>query len=196
VEEVQSAFNYYHVHIYFADERTGDLIMAGGTGEAGAAMLARGHRVQKRRGLVGRAAETNSPVLAPDVSKAADWLPNPLLPDTLSEVAIPIASGKQVLGVLDVQQNVVNGLGEDDMTLLQSLAGQVAISLQNARSFEQAKAQAELESLVNVIGQKIQRAETVEETLQTAMRELSLALGASRVAARLGSPHEDSGKLS
>lgn len=185
VEQVQSAFHYYHTHIYFVDDATGDLIMAGGTGEAGATLLSRGHKISKGRGLVGRAAEINQSVLAPDVSQEAGWLPNALLPDTKSEAAIPIASGKQVLGVLDVQQNTVNGLGEEDVTLLQSLAGQVAISLQNARSFEQSKAQAELESLVNAIGQKIQRATTIDDTLQTAIREIGLALGASRVSANI-----------
>ncbi|MEW6406766.1 MAG: GAF domain-containing protein, partial [Chloroflexota bacterium] len=153
--------------------------------------LARGHKVQKGRGLVGRAAETNSPVLVPDVSQEADWLPNPLLPETKSEAAIPIASGKQVLGVLDVQQNMVNGLGEDDVELLQSLANQAAISLNNVRTFEESRARAELETLVNTIGQKIQRAMTVEDTLQTAVREVGLALGASRVSANIGMGRKD-----
>ena len=191
VEQAQAAFNYYHAHIYFLDEETGDLIMAGGTGEAGAAMLARRHKVPKGRGLVGRAAATNAPVLVPDVSKEEGWLPNALLPDTKSETAIPISSGKEVLGVLDVQQNTVNGLNEEDVSLLQSLASQVAISLQNARSFEQSKEQAELESLVNAIGQKIQGTTTIEDTLQTAIREIGLALGASRVMANIQANRED-----
>ena len=183
VEQVQSAFNYYHTHIYFIDEATGDLIMAGGTGEAGAAMLARHHKVARGRGLVGRAAQTNKSVLVPDVFREPSWLPNALLPDTRSEAAIPISSGSQVLGVLDVQQNKTNGLSEEDVQVLQSLAGQVAISLQNARSFEQTRAQAELDSMVNTIGQKIQRAGSVEEVLQVAVRELGLAVGAARVSA-------------
>lgn len=191
VEQLQSAFNYYHAHIYFVDESTGNLILVGGTGEAGAVLMASGHKILKGRGLVGRAAETNTPVLVPDVSKAEGWLPNPILPDTKSEVAVPISSGQKVLGVLDVQQNEVNGLGEEDVQLLQSLTTQIAISLQNARAFEQTKEQSHLELLVNVIGQKIQRATTVEDTLQTAIREIGLALGASRVCVNIGGRQDD-----
>jgi putative methionine-R-sulfoxide reductase with GAF domain len=193
VEQVQSAFNYYHTHIYFFDEQSENLVMAGGTGEAGAAMLASGHKISRGRGLVGRAAESNEPVLVPDVSQSIGWLPNPLLPHTKAEVAVPIASGDQVLGVLDVQHNIVDGLNQDDVTLLQSLAGQIAVSLQNARTYEQSRAKAELETMVNTIGQKIQRAGSIEETLQIATRELGLAIGAARVRANIAAvPDTDS----
>jgi GAF domain-containing protein len=119
------------------------------------------------------------------VTKEEGWLPNPLLPETRSEAAVPIAIGNQILGVLDVQQNVVNGLGEDDISLLQSLAGQVAITLQNARTFEETTAKAKREALINTIGQKIQRAPTVEDTLKIAIRELGSAIGAQRVSASI-----------
>ncbi len=184
VNQVKNAFDYYHAHIYLADGD--DLVMAGGTGEAGEKMLAAGHKLPKGRGLVGRAAENNEIVLVFDTSQDPDWLPNPLLPETKAEIAVPIAVGDQVLGVLDVQHNIVNGLTSEDVTLLESLAGQVAVSLRNARSYEESRKQAELESLVNLIGQKIQRTTSVEETLQTAIRELGLAVGAARVKARIG----------
>ena len=185
VNEVRSAFDYYYAQIYLLDEAGENLVIAGGTGEAGSTMLARGHSVPKGRGLVGRAADANASVLVPDVSQEEGWLPNELLPETKAEAAVPIAVGDQVLGVLDVQHDRVNGLTEEDVTLLESLAGQVAISLRNARSYEQSRAQAEMSSLVNVIGQKIQRTTSVEDTLQTAIRELGTAIGASRVRASL-----------
>ncbi|HLB45706.1 MAG TPA: GAF domain-containing protein, partial [Anaerolineales bacterium] len=186
VEQVRSSFNYYHVHIYLYDPKHEYWVMSGGTGEAARAMLARGHRIEQGRGLVGRAGGTNAPVLVPDVAKDPGWLPNPLLPDTKAEVAVPIAIGGRVLGVLDVQHNVREGLKQDDVELLQSIAFQVAIALQNARSYELAQRQADRETFVNTISRRIQSAGDVESVLQIAARELGQALDAQRATIQVG----------
>jgi putative methionine-R-sulfoxide reductase with GAF domain len=185
VQQMQSAFDYYHVHIYLIDETTRDLVMAGGTGTAGQTMLADGHKIPWGKGLTGRAAATTDAVLVPDVSQEEGWLPNPLLPETKSEVAVPITVGERVLGVLDVQHNTVGGLDETDVNLLQSVTGQVAIALQNARLFAQARERAGQEALVNRIAQQIQRTTTIESTLQAAVQELGRALGAQRASVQL-----------
>ncbi len=184
VEQLQSAFGYYHAHIYLFDEVQSDLVMVGGTGKAGQSMLASGHKLTKGQGLVGRAADANQIVLISDVSQDASWLPNPLLPETKSEVAVPIAVGDKVLGVLDVQHNVTDGLSEVDANLIQSIANQTAIALQNAQLYTQTRQRADRETMAADIAAKIQRATTIEDVLQVAARELGQAFG-TRTSAEL-----------
>ncbi len=135
VNQVKNAFGYYHTQIYFFDENKENLIMAGGTGEAGEMMLAQFHKLAKGNGLVGRAAETNEPILVADTTQNPEWLPNLLLPETKSELVIPISIGNQVLGALDVQHNIVDGLTREDIDALQAIANQVAVAAQNAQSY-------------------------------------------------------------
>jgi ABC-type sugar transport system substrate-binding protein len=73
VEQVQTAFDYYHTQIYLFDDNKENLIMVGGTGEAGQTMLERGHSIPKGRGLVGRAADLNLPVLVPNVERSIGY---------------------------------------------------------------------------------------------------------------------------
>ena len=178
VEQIKSYLNYYHVHIYLLDKESGNLMMSGGTGKAGQTMLEQKHKINKGRGLVGRAAETGTPVLVPDTSNDTNWLPNPLLPETASEVAVPIFSDTEVIGVLDVQNNVPNSLTQRDIELLQSIAYQVSIALKNADAYMEAQSQAERENIINEINQKIQNTSSVDQALQVAIRELGSALGA------------------
>jgi len=143
VEQLKSAFNYYHAHIYLLDEDGETLRMAGGTGEVGKTLLERGHSLPLGKGLVGRAAAIRQVVLVPETRSDPNWLPNPLLPETQAEIAVPILAGETVLGVLDVQNNAPNSLTAQDAELIQSIADQVAIALQNIRANARAREAAE-----------------------------------------------------
>jgi putative methionine-R-sulfoxide reductase with GAF domain len=195
VDQLQQAFHYYHVHIYLLDDAQENLVMVGGSGEPGRIMLARSHRIPRGKGLVGRAAQTNQPVLVSNTLQDPGWLPNALLPETKSEIAVPIAVGGEVLGVLDVQQNVVGGLTQTDAALIQSIANQVAIAVQNARAFTRAQQRAEQEKLAVEIGQRIQRAATVDDVLKLAVSELGRAIGAKQAVVEISAnPFAQKGK--
>jgi len=175
---LETTFGYYHTQIYLFNEFKQNLVMVGGTGDAGRALLARDHKLKKGQGLVGRAAESNQVMLIPDVTQAEGWLPNPLLPDTKAEVAVPIAVGSDVLGVLDVQHNVTNALSTQDADLIQTIANQVAIAVQNAQAYTRSQRQAVREAQITAINQRIQSAMTIEDVLQIAVSELGNTLGA------------------
>lgn len=177
VQQIQAAFQYYHVHIYLLDEKQENLVMVGGSGEVGRILLERHHHIPAGRGLVGRSAATRSVVLVPDTFADPGWLPNPLLPDTRSEVALPILTtatdgGEVVLGVLDVQQNQVGALGQQDVDILTGIADQVGTALRNARLYAQAQYRTTRESLLADIVQQIQSTRTFESALQVTAREV------------------------
>lgn len=141
--------------------------------------------LNREQSLVARAARDRQGVTVNDVTQEPDHLPNPLLPDTRSELAVPMIVGGNVIGVFDIQSEQVGRFTESDINIQTTLAAQLAISIQNVRSFERSQKEAELQSLVNVIGSRIQRTSTIEETLQTAIRELGTAIGASSVKAKI-----------
>lgn len=187
VDEIQRSFNFYHAHIYLFDENRHNLVMVGGTGEAGQQMLANNHRIPRGRGLVGRSAELNSPVVVDDTASDPNWLPNPLLPETKAEVAVPIAVGERVLGVLDVQHNVTHGLPQQTVDMLRSISNQVAIAVQNSQLYSEAQKRAERDALIYSISQKILNTSTVANVLEVAAQELSVALGSSSATVKIDS---------
>lgn len=167
VEQLKSGFNYYHAHMYLLSEDKQRLILAGGTGEAGKILLEREHSLPLGRGLVGRTTESKEAVLVPNTRKSPDWLPNPLLPDTQAEIAVPIIFGGQVLGVLDVQNDIANSLSQQDADLIRAIADQVGIALENIRaSAGITKRIAELQSVAD-ISVAISSIQDIQEMLET-----------------------------
>ena len=159
-------------------------------------MVAEGRSIplDREQSLVARAARERKGVIVNDVTQAPDFLPNPLLPDTHAESAVPMVVGDNVIGVLDMQSHEVGRVTDADVSVGTTLASLVGTSIQNVRAFEQSQKRAELEALVNAIGQKIQQATSIEETLKIGIREVGLALGAPEVSASL-SRREDSNSL-
>lgn len=185
----QRKFGLYHAHIFLYDDKSKELkIVACGWKEGDEHEGTHGTtvvQIEQEQSLVARAARTRQAVIVNDVHNEPGWLPNPLLPDTASELAVPLVVGDRVLGVLDVQSDSMDAFTEEDANIQTTLASQVATALQNAHSFAQAQRQAEREAMLNTINQKIQSATSVEAVLQIAARELGHALGAPMTIAQL-----------
>ena len=141
----KESFDLYHAHIYLLDAESETLELAAGAGDVGRSMVDRGHSIDLHNptSIVARAARTREGVVENDVRSASGFLPNPLLPHTRAEMATPMVVGDQLVGVLDVQANVINRFTEEDVLIKTTLADQIAVAVQNARTFETEREAAE-----------------------------------------------------
>lgn len=137
VNLVAERFNYYHAAIFIVEETGFNAALQEATGRAGEAMKEQKHSLLVSTGsIVGQVTQTGEAVIVNDTSSSAIHKPNPLLPETKAEAAIPLRVGNRVIGALDIQSKYVNAFTEDDVAVLQTLADQVAIAIDNARSYE------------------------------------------------------------
>ncbi|MFQ5436765.1 MAG: GAF domain-containing protein, partial [Anaerolineae bacterium] len=139
VELIRSEFDLYYVQIYLAGANGRHLKLTAGTGEAGEALLRRGHQLAVGPGSInGSAAARQEAVVVPDTATSPIFRPNPLLPKTRSEMAVPMVVGDRLEGVLNLQDNEPNSLTGDNLGAFEAVATQLAIALENARLFVEA----------------------------------------------------------
>lgn len=152
VQRTRESFNFYHVSIYVVEPDSDYLILAASTGEHTLPETLRVHRMS--RGLAATAARQGEPLVVNDVFQSLDFLPNPYLPDIRSELVVPMIVGDQLIGVLDLQSDARDTFTDDNLQLMQSLAEQLAMAVQNARLYaQQVQIADELRSLDNMKSQ-------------------------------------------
>lgn len=141
VEQTRHGFNVYHAQIYLYEEETQTLVLSASAGEVGKQLLERAHTISlSSHSLVAEAARTKRALAVGDTSQEADFLPNDLLPDTRSEIVVPMIVGERLLGVFDVQDSRLNRFSQVERQIFLTLTSQVAVALQNARLYlEQAE---------------------------------------------------------
>ena len=147
---ISEQFGFYHVGIFLLDTYREYAILVAANSEGGQKMLARKHRLLVGGpGIVGFVTNAGQPRVALDVGLDAAFFNNPDLPDTHSEIALPLRIGTEIIGALDVQSIETDAFSQEDVNTLSTLADQVGIAIQNARSYQQsleALAQAEAAS--------------------------------------------------
>jgi GAF domain-containing protein len=138
---ISERFNFYHVGIFLVDEEGEYAVLRSSNSEGGQRMLVRGHKLKIGQvGIVGYVTGLGEPRIALDVGKDATYFDNPDLPETRSEMALPLMVGNRILGALDVQSREEVAFTEEDISILKVLADQVAIAIDNARLFSDTQA--------------------------------------------------------
>lgn len=137
-ETISNELGFYHVGIFLLDTHKEYAILVAANSEGGQKMLARSHRLRVgETGIVGYATRAGEPRIALDVGLDAVYFNNPDLPETHSEIALPLRIGAEIIGALDVQSIKTNAFSQEDISILSTLADQVSIAIQNARSYQQ-----------------------------------------------------------
>ncbi len=147
-ELIRKQFDLYYVQVYLTNPSQTVLILQSGTGTVGEELLQRSHQLPLNTASInGRAAIEKKSVVISDTKSSSTFKPNPLLPDTRSEMAVPLMIGERVVGVLDMQSEQSGSLSQDILPAFEALAGQLAIAIQNANFLaETQQARAEVEA--------------------------------------------------
>jgi signal transduction histidine kinase len=142
VETIREAFGYYHVQVFLVDRDAGELVL-----RATSDSRSSEHK-RLDLGLTSinaRAAQTGEAVLANDVLREPGFLPDSQLPETRSELVIPLRLGRQVIGTLDVHNRQVGAFAREDVVAVQSLGDQIVVAIENAHLYDQSRELAVLE---------------------------------------------------
>ncbi len=187
---IKERFDLYHAHIFLYESKDEALILTAGAGHVGRQMVREGRviNINNLRSLVARAARTRDGVVVNNVTEAVDFLPHPLLPNTRSELAVPLVARGRLLGILDVQSAEFDHFTNETLSLMEILATQVAIALNNATLYEVAERTSRRERTMGNITQRIQNAVSIDEILQATIRELGKALRVPHTAIELRLP--------
>ena len=129
---LKQIFNYYHAQIFLLDPSNHDLVLKQASGKTGEQLLQGEFRLPSGTGIVGHVAETGQPFVTNDVNNVVFFFRNPLLPDTQSELTVPIKVEGNVVGILDIQDTPPHRLTEGDLQLMIAVADQLAVALQKA----------------------------------------------------------------
>ena len=134
VNLISDKFDFYHAGIFLLDDAEQYAVLQAASSDGGQSMLARHHKLKIGKvGIVGHVADNGEPRIALDVGTDAVYFDNPDLPQTRSEMSLPLKVREKVIGVLDIQSIEANAFTQEDISIMQTLADQIALAIDNAR---------------------------------------------------------------
>lgn len=136
VNLLKDRFGYYHCSIFLLNESNQYAIIEESTGEAGKLMKQNKHRLAVgSKSVIGSCLASGQAIIVNDSNLSPVYFPNPLLPDTRSEMGIPLKIGGHIIGALDLHSTSTNAFSENELTVLQILTDQISVAIENARAF-------------------------------------------------------------
>ena len=179
---IRERFDFYHAAVFLIDPSGKQAVIREATGEAGAQMKRIGHKLEVgSKSVVGFVSKQGEPLVINDTLKDATHLPNPMLPETRAEAAIPLKVGDRILGVLDVQSTVPFSFNPNDIETFQVLADQLAIAVNNTELFAETQEHLSQHRLLHHITTSAASGSTLDEALSATVEGLQVTLGGDRV---------------
>ena len=178
VDFLQGIFQYYHVQIFLKDPETGNLLARHGAGIIGEQLGRNGFYLPVGQGIVGHVAETGEPFFTNNVSEVVFYDSNHLLPDTRSEMTLPIKVENKVLGVLDVQEVSARPISFRQMKLMEAIANQLAVALQKATLYTELQTSLNQEKSMRSQLMQSERLAVIGQLLASVSHELNNPLQA------------------
>lgn len=190
VDLIKDAFNYDHVQIFLLDDDAENAVLKASTGEAGRQLLSIKHFLPVgSRSVIGQVTLYGRPSIALDTADArVIHKPNPYLPNTRSEMAVPLISKGQILGALDVQSNQPGAFTDEDVRILSTLADQLATAIENASLFELSQRRSEEMSFLFHVTVEATGSEEMDQILQQVSELLLHQMEASLVVPYMVNP--------
>ncbi|RMG96778.1 MAG: GAF domain-containing protein [Chloroflexi bacterium] len=193
VNLIQERFELYYVGLFLIDATTNYAVLRAGTGEAGKVQLAAGHKLKVGgHSLIGGATADGVPRITQDVTQDKEWRPNPYLPDTRSELAIPLRVRGQIVGALTVQSTQPNAFHPELISVLQTMGDQLAVAIENVRLLTDAEARAAQQTTLNQISRQLHQSVNVEEIVRVGLQAIAEQLQITPVELHLGRTVPDS----
>ncbi len=181
VDLARERFDLYYAGLFLVD-RTGEwtgepdrwAVLQAGTGEAGRQMMAAEHKLEiGGDSMIGWCVAYNRARIALDVGEEAVRFDNPFLPETRSEMALPLISRGEAIGAMTIQSTQPAAFDEQDIVILQTMSDQLANAIENARLFKERERRVAEQTIVSQIGQELSAALELDELLNVVYQQVS-----------------------
>ena len=187
VNLIQERFGLYYVGLFIVDESgslTGDpgkwAVLRAGTGDAGRIQLERHHKLEIGGGsMIGECIRTGKAQTPSRITDASVRYSNPLLPETRTEIALPLISRGQTIGAMTIQSALENAFNDEDIAILQTMSDQVANALQNANLFDQTQARSAELAVLNEMSQALSASLDIQTIVKNIYKYTSRLVNAS-----------------